>query len=330
MWKISPEQNISKWIDEVNSLAEKIDYKEALQIDRDHFYTGIVMQDPEGTVVAACIVYRNPAMQVCGQQALSFGNVLVIHESGILDDLISYVKKIAAGLDIDQVIGPLNGSTWNSYRIAVSGEGRKYFLDLDHPAYYGKLFEDVRGLKVINKYFSTIDYDLNPLAEPYQNALSFFSEKGIVIRDFLTDSYETELKKIYLVCEQAFRESPFYTPVTFEVFKEKYIPIKPYLDPELILMAYKGSELVGFIFGIRDLCNRDAKGVIVKTMARKPGTGIRGLGMHMSAYYHYNVAKSGYQYMIHAFMAEDNLSRAIAEKFNGKILKTYHLYAINS
>ena len=99
--------------------------------------------------------------------------------------------------------------------------------------------------------------------------------------------------------------------------------------PELVLLAERDGQLVGFIFGIPDLME-SARGeplrtVIIKSMAVHPACGGSGLGGLLMDDCQRAARKLGFERAIHALMRETNLSRRISSRY-GRTIRRYTLY----
>jgi hypothetical protein len=227
-------------------------------------------------------------------------------------------------------IAPMNGSTWQSYRFVTErGNQPSFFLDVDHPENYPKQFQ-ASGFSPLSDYHSALTIDLLKTDDRLEKVAARMTDLGIQIRSFEIQNFESELQKIYQLSVNSFRHNFLYTSIAWEQFFEQYRPIKPYLQPALILMAEQGNQLVGFLFAVPDLLQAKRglaiDTVIIKTVAVLPGRAYAGLGnlllMRGQAIAH----GLGYRRAIHALMHEGNKSRNISSRY-AQPMRRYALFS---
>jgi GNAT superfamily N-acetyltransferase len=158
-----------------------------------------------------------------------------------------------------------------------------------------------------------------------------FAAQGIVIRGLDMAHFEHELRRVYAVAAVGFRDNFLASPFSEADFLAQYCSLQPYVRPELVLLAERGEELIGFMFAIPDwLQARRGMAidtVIAKTLAVLPayrGSSLGTLLMGRSLGVGHSL---GYTRAIHALMHEKNHSRRISQKHQGKIIRRYTLYA---
>ena len=93
---------------------------------------------------------------------------------------------------------------------------------------------------------------------------------------------EEELRSIHRVATKAFQKSFLYTPISYETFQDLYLPLLSVIDPEHVLLACRGKQVIGFVFGIPNFleanCKTPVATFIVKTLAVLPDRTYAGLG----------------------------------------------------
>ena len=77
-----------------------------------------------------------------------------------------------------------------------------------------------------------------------------------------------DLKKIYNVSKQSFTRNPFYTPIEEEDFLKQYEQYVTMCDKELIMIAEKDGEEVGFVFCVPNF-NEAKEGKKIQTLILK-------------------------------------------------------------
>ena len=130
--------------------------------------------------------------------------------------LFDAVQAHFAERGISSVIGPMNGSTWAAYRVALP-EGTPFFLDVENLPYYARLFEE-NGFETIAEYHSS-RADLTERAFPRLERMTpVFRARGVTISEFEPDRAETILREIHELSLDSFKNNFLYTPVPVEFF----------------------------------------------------------------------------------------------------------------
>ncbi|PIY11666.1 MAG: hypothetical protein COZ18_03435 [Flexibacter sp. CG_4_10_14_3_um_filter_32_15] len=111
-------------------------------------------------------------------------------------------------------------------------------------------------------------------------------DESIIIRKIDLDNFEKELENLFPFVSSLFEQNFLYTPISLESFKEKYLPIKPLINADYVLIAEheknNKTEIVGFIFCYPNLYSsiysQDEKQLICKTIGRNQDDFYKGLG----------------------------------------------------
>lgn len=280
----------------------------------------------EDKPVAACCLYLNPELCYNGLQACCIGNFESIDDINCSNELFRLVTEEAKAEGAEYIIGPMNGSTWNTYRLGTTSGQANFFLEPFYPAYYPKLFL-AAGFQPIAHYVSHLDESKELREDRLPKLEARFAKQGITFRNIGLDSYEAELEKLHTFCMRSFRNNFLFTSISQKAFKEKYGSVKPYIDPQYVIIAEDAQQnILGFIFCLENRYDTEKKGMIIKTIAKDPSIRYGGLGSLLGNKLKQRVLENGYNYMIHAFMIQSNASRTLSEHFSGKAWKEYELY----
>lgn len=294
-------------------------------INPDYLHAAYVLMSQD-KAVARCCLYHNPLLRYQGDSACCIGNFESIDNADCSGELLRLVAKEAQALGSSFVIGPMNGSTWNNYRLGLNPEMPAFFLEPDAPAYYPDLFLKA-GFQPIARYVSHKDeirrngrFSTEKYQEPsWKNTLHF--------RELDLENYEVELKKLYRFCMQSFIRNFLFTPISEDTFMMNYLRLKPYLDARYIILAEDAdNNLVGLVFCVPNHYDTVRRGLIVKTIARNPLADYKGLGSALAGMIETRAISGDYDYLIHALMLDSNVSRQISEQFSGTAWKEYALY----
>jgi ribosomal protein S18 acetylase RimI-like enzyme len=233
-----------------------------------------------------------------------------------------------------RVLGPMNGSTWGRYRLALPPEPGDdpeppYLSEPWNPADYPRHFQ-AAGFRVAATYESAIVEALSE-PDPRRDELAErVRARGAVIRPLDLARFDDELRALYELSVAAFAENLYYSPITFHEFRARYLPLRPLLDPELVRMAEDAEgRLLGFVFAFPDLLTMQAGRpvrAVLKTLATAPAARGLGLGAFLTDEVRRLAHEKGYASVIHALMQADNASIRIS-RHTARVFRRYALYA---
>jgi len=238
-------------------------------------------------------------------------------------------------------IGPIDGNTWQQYRFITEwGNEPLFFLEPNNPNDWPSHFTD-NGFTVLAQYFSTINPDLSQYRLEHDHRLVKVAERaearGIKISPLRLDCFESELHQIYNIILASFNRNFLYTPINEANFRAMYYPLRPYIQPELILIAERADQPIGFIFALPDLLqgqphpeqgrrsDQAIDTIIIKTVAIHPDYQTMGLGSLLVARCQEIAYDLGYKRAIHALMHETNDSRKISRRSETQTIRRYAL-----
>jgi predicted GNAT family acetyltransferase len=220
--------------------------------------------------------------------------------------------------------GPLNGSTWHRYRLALPGEGAEsppFLGEPENPRGYALDFQ-AAGFSQAESYQSreALISDGLPHAESLPKRVQ--ARYAPLIRPLNLGRYDDELKLIYGEAVESFGHNALYAPASLDEFLAIFGPLKALYDPELVRLCVDAQgRLLGHVAAYPD-----GKRVILKTLSvRKEHRG-RGLA-HLLAYQVHDLAREkGYLSVVHALMHDGNKSQGMSEPF-GRLIRRYALFS---
>lgn len=274
------------------------------------------------------ILFNNPELNINGKKAMSIGFFECVNEQIIADSLITAAREEALKENASWIVGPMNGSTWETYRFSMNHESPNFFLEPYHHLYYNDLWK-ISGFDVLATYSSSMDKQMN-LFNPgrFNDLHSRMKGNGVNIRKIDMQAFDEEIAKVYQFCIMAFAGNYLYTSISEIDFVKKYKQIKEVIDPDFILLAENPSnKIVAIFFAIPDIYNKLIPTLIVKTIARNPQREFAGITHIMGNQIIATAKQKGYQQMIHAFMHNHNESNIVSSKFSGEVFRNYALYA---
>ncbi|MCB0642283.1 MAG: hypothetical protein KDC44_11615 [Phaeodactylibacter sp.] len=281
----------------------------------------------DGRAIGSIALYHNPGHQLEGQPATCVGYFHCVNDTQAAKKLIDAVVADTRALGIQQIIGPLNGSTWENYRFRTTDEPPAFFLESAHPVYYKDLFRAC-GFQPIKSYYSFLVEPLQPMSDRASKRRTQFEAAGIRFRPIDPNHYERDVRRMYDLCLIAFKDNFLYTPYPWEAFAKKYSLLESIARPEMTLLAEEGDQVVGFVFMIDDVLCTEEKRFVFKTYAVHPGIKYAGLGAVISQQVTEALLQEGYTSSIHAFVIEGSPSYN-ASSSNSKVYREYQLYALN-
>ncbi len=249
-------------------------------------------------------------------------------EAGV--ELLRRAQRLCHDEGADRIIGPMNGSTWHPYRLALLDEtghpddARPPFpLEPNNPPEFVPQFE-AAGFRPAAYYQSRLVEDLST-ARPGAAALSArVAGRGITVSPLERAEADSTLAEVWPLCREAFSPAPFYRPIEFEEFRGLYRGVIGRLPLDLILVARSDEgRLLSFVLAYPDMA---ANLIILKTLAVAPGCGVWGVGTHLADEIHRLAREQGYTGVIHALMNEGNASMNISLKFRSVPFRRYALY----
>ena len=277
---------------------------------------------------ATCFYAGTP--EVSGQRIGTIGELTISdNEAGV--KLLDECERILQEKGVKQIVAPMNGNTWKQYRsLKWSNGDAPFVMEKVSPVEYNEVFEKA-GFKEIDEYTSTKgkvkDYFDNEILDEIEKRLA---DENITIRKFEKAKAVEELKKIYNVSVKSFCRNPFYTPIDEDNFIAQYTPFIEMVDDELILLAEKDGEEIGFLFAIPDFNEMQTKGkmstLILKTIAVLPEYEDMAIGNVMTRMIAKKAIDKGFEDWIFAFMFKDNTSQKLAERNGTQTMREYVLF----
>jgi len=230
--------------------------------------------------------------------------------------------------NVDRVLGPINGSTWARYRLALPGDAPPFLSEPTNPAEYIDDFA-AAGFRVAAWYESARVTDLSTPDPRAAGAPERLRARGVTVRALLPDRFDQELEALYALTVDAFAENLYYTPISFAEFRARYTPLRPLLEPELVRLAEdEEGRLLGYVFAFPDLLTMSAgrpTRVVLKTLASAQGARGLGLGTFLGDEIRRLAHERGYTEVIHALMHVQNASVGIS-RHTADVFRRYSLY----
>jgi GNAT superfamily N-acetyltransferase len=232
-----------------------------------------------------------------------------------------------AGCDV--AVGPMDGSTWRPYRFVIDrGKVPTFFLEPDHPDDWPRQFV-CAGFAPLATYVSAIAGDLTAHETEASLDEADLAASGTSIRCLDLLALDRELRRIRSLCLDSFRDNFLYAPIGDEEFRQQQHSLLPFVRPDLVLLAERAGELVGFVLAVPDLPSASGElsdTIVIKTVAVAPAMRRRRLGHLLVSRVQQRAAAQGFRRAVHALMHEDNASVRISRHYAG-VFRRYALFA---
>lgn len=270
-----------------------------------------------------------------GRKTSYIGNVNIHekyrkNEEQLFNKIFEELKKEG----IETIIGPLNGTTWNTYRyVTEKGNGRPFLLEPWNEDYSVSLFEKL-GFKPLAGYISTVMEGMNSNGRKNLDKKIEKLKKFDYYKDTRVESAENKdllkvLNKVYDLTVEAFKNNFLYSELEREIFLKMYMSYEDKIVKKFFKMLYLKGELIGYVFGIPDYAELGYKGkidtIILKTIAVSPEYNGKGMGYILINSLIEEAEKEGYENVIYALMHESNVSKNIGLLL-GNMLRRYTLF----
>ncbi|MCC7031031.1 MAG: hypothetical protein IT257_12055 [Chitinophagaceae bacterium] len=286
------------------------------QINLALFVKGFLLLDQE-KAQARCVLY-NPDLQYEKKPLIFFGNFEAANVSSgtqLLQSVIAYYRQHYPAY---QLTGPINGHTWNDYRIAVNHHPQLFPFDICSGSFYHDLVLKC-GFRILHQYYTNLQTNIR-LQKTFESAdfkVTFFSKK----------QFEEKLPQIYQLTMEAFEQAILLSPLSEEQFVTKQMQLLSMLEMDLLpFVLDQQNRIAAFA-----LCyiGFEQDTLVVKTIARKKGRRYAGIGRLLSTEIIRIATDRRIAKIYHAFMHENNLSTKLSKSMYGERIKTYALYAFN-
>jgi len=321
--KVRLNSNIDEMSDKLQTLIDRL-YNNSIKprLTNLEDVSAVVSVEDEETLLGFVALYETT------EGFLTLGNYQCVNDAKVVQMLFEKVKQVAKQKGYTKLLGPMNGSTWNSYRFSVKNVA-PFFLEHIHQPYYIKQWEAV-GFKSCADYFTSRE-DLKAYVPNNKNLDWLNNKPQFFIRQFDINNAEKDLGLLHQFCCEAFKNNLLYTPISESAFKTLYQPILPYLKSDLIDLVMEkqnGIEsLVGFLFAIENLY--DPSQLIIKTVARKQGEVYKGMGNFLVERLSQKAKNKGCQKVLHAYMEGSNKSIQLSQKFGGEAHQEHLLFSLD-
>ena len=180
-----------------------------------------------------------------------------INDNSVAKKIFDYAYSKAKELKKDKLVGPVDGSFWNKYRLKINKfDSLPYTTEPYNKEYYYDMFLD-NGYNVIKCYVSN---KYNEIKEDYNNSkfvqhYNSFLEKGYRIESLNKNEYDEKIKELYYLLTELYSDFPVYKNIELEDFCSIFSSYKQVLNENMVHLAYYDNKLVGFLICVPNYHN---------------------------------------------------------------------------
>ena len=278
----------------------------------------------EDEIVGHVGFYQNKSL---GEDQFLAGSYHAINDVKVSNKLLSAIIEEAKSKGAKKLIGPMNGSSWESYRFTEKSGELPFLMEPIQPNFYNHQWQKF-GFQKTESYFSSVT-DVFDFDEKVEKNLDLkFETMGVSIETFDLSKIEATLKELAVFNNKAFAKNDFFSPISESFFVQKYKQLITQLDPELIFLAKRRGQIVGLLFTYPDFNDLAGKTLIAKTLARTPQKELQALCLWVYGKMLPIAKAKGFTKIIHALMKSDNYSLQRSRQVGGKVFRKYWLYEL--
>ncbi|MDH4233212.1 MAG: GNAT family N-acetyltransferase [Nitrospirota bacterium] len=234
-------------------------------------------EDKPAAHISAIMDSRHPADIGC------IGCFESINNSEFARHLFEEAKKFLVRHGKKVICGPVDLTTWQSFRVSYP-EGRPpFFIEPFTRGYYRDLFR-AYGFKVAQQNLSTIGEVEKTGFNMFGEDLKRLERENMIFESMTQESFPRIMHDIYELTKEIFRDTWSFVPIGLDEFEYNIRDIAAMLDRDFVYLVRNQEKLpVAFCFCIPDMYSKDVKRVVLKTIGVLPK--YRGMGIGKALMY---------------------------------------------
>lgn len=228
-----------------------------------------------------------------------------------------------AGKGVRIVRGPVDLTTWKSFRVSYPERHPPFVLEPFTRSYYRDLFEGY-GFTVAQNNISTAGMIDQIDSERFEASYDQLQKQGLTFERAETRDLPSLLPGIWRVSQETFRDSWSFVPVSFDEFIYNF-GVSGDQSFFVDIVREGQNRVVAFSFGALDRYAGGRKRVIVKTLGALPGYQKLGIGRALFYLIYLTAKQDGIEEIIFSTMRSDN---GIIRNLTGRALDVYREYTV--
>jgi GNAT superfamily N-acetyltransferase len=289
----------------------------------------IVGASEAGSVPQATLWYRATPLRAGRRTA--FVGALAADDPATLAAMLRRAVPAAHAAGCDEILGPIDGSTWRRYRAVTWSDGQPPFpMEPLSPAWWPDAFEQA-GFAVAETYHSAVDATPPSAADRAACATreQALAAHGITIRTLDRCEPIAALDAMFELSIEGFADNPLAAPIDRSAFHAMYAPLLTKVHPALALLAFDAdARPAGFMFGFPALgwpLATGAPAIVLKSIAVRRSVRGSGLGRVLLERCRHAGWDLGAHRTIYALMHDDNRSARMLTE-TAQVLRRYAVY----
>ncbi len=207
--------------------------------------------------IAAILNHRHNEFQ--GENVAHFGVFELINDAAAAAALLQTACEWAKARGVDKIIGPMNLSTNDECGMLLEGyDSPPVILIPYNPPYYHEFMAANGFVKAMDLY--SWDVPLEPLVkgnampERVYRVVNALREKtNLTLRPLNMKDLDNEIIRLKKVYNSAWEKNWGFVPLTDDELDHLINSLVPIIDPEIVLIAEKDGEPVGFTLSAPDV-----------------------------------------------------------------------------
>ena len=250
--------------------------------------------------------------------------------------LLDFTARELARRDVQRVLGPMNGNTWASYRLALAAQpgdpqgNPPFFLgEPRNPFEYPRQFTKAGFVECA--WYESRSYAISPgelITDP--PLPTSIVQRGLAIETLNPARFEETLVEVYGLSLEAFADNEYYAPIGIQEFMAAYQALRALFDPRLVLLVRDADgALVSFLLTYPDpLWMPQGKPVraVIKTIATASRLRGAGIARYLLTLIRARAATLGFSEVIHALMHVENTSMRLSGEQLSLLFRRYALF----
>jgi GNAT superfamily N-acetyltransferase len=259
----------------------------------------------------------------------------------VSDELLNTASTELKKLGCTSIIGPLNGSTWNSYRFNTTSEKPLMLGEPYQPMYYVEFWKRYGFLETAT-YETTIApknmFEPMTMAEGQELA----NQYHLKVTNYPTEPSQEFKEKMYHFYLTCFKSNPLFKPIELKAYLKLFEKFNLILNAKhsLLVTDYEDNP-IAVTLSYNDVYHELYKQgktkdithafprLFIKTIATHPLYQGKQIGTLMINLIHNLANETGYNEIYHMLMYRSNLSAMKGkEKFVTKAVREYGLFTL--
>jgi hypothetical protein len=220
-----------------------------------HSELEMFLAERDGTLVGriAAIVNHNH-IKAHNEKVGFFGFFECVDDQDVANALFDAARTWLKSHGMEAMRGPANPSVNDEYGLLVEGfDQTPYILMPYNPPYYGALIEKAGLAKIKDLYAYEVD-SRKVFTDKLKRGSEIVKKRGgFVFRSLNMKDFKNEVRKIHDLYTRGWENNWGEVPLTDDEWNYMAKDLKPLVNPELVVIAEKNGQPVGFGLSLPDL-----------------------------------------------------------------------------